>query len=167
MSDMSFLNRKSPRAQWHDYSGGLYFITICTTGKLHYFGEITDGVMQLNSIGHFCRQELQAINSHYPYASVPLFVVMPNHIHAIINIDVDDSKELCDSCYRTVHRKTLSVVVGGFKSAVSLFAHKNAIEFSWQKRYHDHIIRGLKDINLIADYITNNVARWDSDCFRI
>lgn len=32
--------RKNIRAEFHDYSGGDYFITICTRDKKHYFGEI-------------------------------------------------------------------------------------------------------------------------------
>ncbi len=30
----------SARAYWHDYNGGIYFITICTKNREHYFGEI-------------------------------------------------------------------------------------------------------------------------------
>ena len=82
---------------------------------------------------------------------------MPNHIHAIICID----KPLKEFSKRT----TLSVVVGGFKRAITLFAKKNNITFAWQTRYHYHIIRNLHDQNIIADYIENNVARWASDCF--
>lgn len=32
--------RKSPRANFLDYDGGDYLITICTTQKIHYFGEV-------------------------------------------------------------------------------------------------------------------------------
>ena len=46
---------------------------------------------------------------------------MPNHIHAIICID----KPLKEFSKRT----TLSVVVGGFKRAITLFAKKNNITF--------------------------------------
>ncbi len=31
----------SARANWHDYNGGVYFVTICTKNREHYFGEIT------------------------------------------------------------------------------------------------------------------------------
>lgn len=40
---MKQFNRKSPRATWHKYNGGEYFITICTKNRIHYFGEIVDG----------------------------------------------------------------------------------------------------------------------------
>ena len=41
----------------------------------------------------------------------------------------------------------------------------NNIPFAWQPRYHDHIIRGIDDLNNIGDYIENNVARWSYDRF--
>lgn len=31
----------SARAPWHGYNGGVYFVTICTQNREHYFGEIT------------------------------------------------------------------------------------------------------------------------------
>lgn len=32
----------SARAAWHDYNGGLYFVTVCTKNRKHFFGEITN-----------------------------------------------------------------------------------------------------------------------------
>lgn len=59
----------------------------------------------------------------------------------------------------------LSTVVGGVKSFVTRYANINGIAFSWQKRFHDHIIRGNADYNLISNYIDNNVENWNIDCF--
>ena len=75
------------RAKWHDYNGGVYFITICTAGREHYFGEIRDNEMILSEIGKYAVDNLERIQQHYRYCVVPLFVVMPNHIHAIVVID--------------------------------------------------------------------------------
>ncbi len=42
----------SARATWWDYSqNGLYFVTICTQHRLHFFGEIVAGEMKLSDIG--------------------------------------------------------------------------------------------------------------------
>ena len=173
--------RKSPRAEFHDYSGGEYFITICTREKRHYFGKIQNSEMYYTPIGEYCKRQLEDISKHYPYAEIPLFVVMPNHLHAIICISPQTrTHELTrthgpDSqaspltrthgpCVPT-ERTALSVVIGGFKRAVTLFARRNNIDFGWQSRYHDHIIRGCYDGNKIAEYIENNVAQWSNDCF--
>ena len=162
--------RKSPRAVFHDYSGGTYFVTICTNEKQHYFGKIKDDVMCFSEIGQVAEKCLETLNEHYPYAEVPLFVVMPNHVHAIICINATNATKGTPAtkdapwCVPT-KRTALSVVIGGYKQAVTQYARRNNIDFGWQQRYHDHIIRGFHDGNKIADYIENNVARWASDCF--
>ena len=95
MSTEKFKNKyriPSARAVWHDYNGGAYFITICTKNREHYFGEIENGIIHLSEIGKFATENLQNINAHYPYAEIPLWVVMPNHIHAIVFIDENKSK---------------------------------------------------------------------------
>ncbi len=96
MSDEKFKNKyriKSVRATWHDYGGGAYFITVCTKGKAHYLGEIVETghapSLQATPIGQFLCDNLQNISAHYPYAEIPLFVVMPNHWHAVVFIDGD------------------------------------------------------------------------------
>lgn len=154
--------RKSPRADFHDYSGGDYFITICTRDKIHFFGEISNGEMIYSNIGKYCTTQIKQLNLHYPYIEVPMFVVMPNHLHAIICVKPDNrTHEPCVPTQRTV----LSVVIGGLKRAVTMYARRNGMNFGWQPRYHDHIIRGARDGNNIAEYIENNVARWANDCF--
>lgn len=164
--------RKSPRAYFHDYSGGDYFVTICTHGKRHYFGEIRNSEIWLTVIGKIAVKEIEELQRHFPYAKVPLFVVMPNHIHMIVSIKRADAPTGTDAptgadapvCVPT-RRTALSVVIGCFKQAVTMFARRNGIDFGWQGRYHDHIIRGTRDRNMISDYILNNVAKWDADCF--
>ncbi len=78
----------STRANWHDYKGGVYFVTICTNNREHYFGEICPGPqMQLSPIGQYAYNQFINVKTHYPYAKIPLFVIMPDHIHAIVTID--------------------------------------------------------------------------------
>ena len=42
---MELPKRKSPRADWYDYAGGMYFVTVVTRNRNKYFGEINNGVM--------------------------------------------------------------------------------------------------------------------------
>ena len=92
MPDNLFRNKyriPSARAVWHDYNGGAYFVTICTKDMAHFFGEIVDGEMCLTEIGRCADEQFRNVSSHYPYAKIPLWVVMPNHVHAIVMIDGD------------------------------------------------------------------------------
>ena len=49
--------------------------------------------------------------------------------------------------------------------SITRFARKHNIPFAWQTRFHDHIIRDTDEMNDIADYIENNVAKWQNDKF--
>lgn len=153
--------RKNIRAEFHDYSGGDYFITICTRDKEHYFGKIINGEMIYSPIGLEAKRCMETLATHYAYVEVLLFVIMPNHVHTIICIRENPDAPGCIPTIRTA----LGVVVGGYKQAVTRYARRNNIEFGWQSRYHDHIIRDVHDGNRIAEYIENNVARWANDCF--
>ncbi|MDE6484876.1 MAG: transposase [Duncaniella sp.] len=167
--EFDFPIRKSPRADFHDYGEGCYFITICTAGKRHYFGEIHDGEMIMTEIGNYAFEQLCSIEKHYKYCRILQSVVMPNHIHAIVYISShlrdDGSYGYKDSAPTPLKRSPLSVVVGGFKQLVTKYARRKNLPFGWQPRYHDHIIRGSVDGDNIARYIENNVANWGDDCF--
>ena len=171
-----FEKRKSPRAYWHDYAGGLYFVTVVTHERRHFFGEISNDFMHLNAIGSFLNQQIQELTSHHHYAQPLKHVVMPNHLHLILQInqdelphnlretiDTNEANNNIDFARRNIG--WLSVVVGGIKSSVSRFAHLSDSNFKWQGRYHDHIIRNRDEFLKISDYIDNNVFTWNQDCF--
>ena len=92
MSDLKFKDKyriPSARATWHDYDGGIYFITICTKYREHDFGEIGNGKMILSEIGTQTQKCIEEITQHNPYAEIPLYTIMPNHLHLIVVIDYD------------------------------------------------------------------------------
>ena len=164
----------SARARWHSYDGGAYFITICTKDMEQYLGEIVDYKMILSDIGKYANAQFENITEHYPYAEIPLWVVMPNHIRAIVIIRDNDDATNCRDVARNIStavneqmssispkRNTLSVVIRGVKSAITKFANENSIPFAWQHLYYDRIIRDSNEMNHIAKYIENNVAEWD------
>ena len=177
MSDDRWQNKyriESARADWHDYDGGSYFITICTKHREHFFGEIEDGNMVLSDIGNYTAEQFQNVSTHYPYAEIPLFTIMPNHVHAIVVIDGNKTKydRRAVETWRAASLQDiaqlqgwLSVVIGGLKSSITRFANQNAIDFTWQPRFHDHIVRDNSELNRIATYIENNVANWEEDEF--
>ena len=169
----------SARATWHDYNGGAYFVTICTRDMVHYFGEIVGGEMNMTEIGEYVQQCIKNIPQHNTYANVPAFVVMPNHVHLIVIIDDENADSICrdvpwrvstfgkNETMQTIANQQgrLSTMIGGFKQSVTRYANANSISFAWQTRFHNRIIRDCDEINRIAEYIENNVARWESDEF--
>jgi REP element-mobilizing transposase RayT len=179
----------SARANWHDYNGGIYFVTICTKNREHYFGEIcTEPQMQLSQIGQYAYDQFMNVKTHYPYAEIPLFVIMPDHIHAIVIIDGEN--DTCRDVARNVstsarnvstfarnvstgvntqmanispRKNSLAVVIRGVKSSITHYANENNIPFAWQTRFHDRIIRNQDEFDKISDYIEKNVVNWQND----
>ncbi len=80
-------NRKSMRLKEYDYSlPGFYFVTICTHKQKFLFGTIINGDSILNQNGLIALEYLSQIPSHFDNTSIDCFIVMPNHIHFIIQI---------------------------------------------------------------------------------
>ncbi|MDD3050320.1 MAG: transposase [Candidatus Cloacimonetes bacterium] len=80
-------NRQSIRLKGYDYSqAGLYFITICVQNRECLFGEIQNGEMELNDAGNHTEKCWMEIPQHYPNVKLHDFIIMPNHIHGIIEI---------------------------------------------------------------------------------
>jgi len=71
----------------YDYSqNGLYFITICTYNRECLFGEIIDKKMILNDAGKIANECWLKIPEHFSDAVLHEHVVMPNHVHGIIEL---------------------------------------------------------------------------------
>ncbi|WP_247236194.1 transposase [Telluribacter sp. SYSU D00476] len=62
-------------------------------------------------------------------------------------------------------KNTISSIVGGYKSAVTKHANRLGLEFGWQSRFHDHVIRDEKSFITISEYIINNPSNWSQDRF--
>ena len=144
-----FHDRKSPRLKHFDYSTqAYYFVTICTKNKDCLFGN-AETPSKSGVAADMCLREIE---QHFPSVHLDKFVVMPNHIHAILALGKDSP--------------SLSVIVGQYKAAVSKRIHTwNPTASIWQTSYHDHIIRSQEDYLRIWNYIDGNPLRWESDCF--
>ena len=179
----------SVRAKWWDYSStGIYFITICTAGHISYFGEISNKKMILSETGILVLEEWNKSFNIRKELFCDVYVIMPNHIHAILRIEKDDLVEthgcaslssndlviethrrasLQNGHYGIAYRspKSIASFVAGFKSAVTVNARQIYADFGWQTRFYDHIIRVDAEYQRIAEYIENNSANWNKDKF--
>ena len=89
---------------------------------------------------------------YYPALYVDNYVVMPNHIHILLQIMSDESG-------RPMTAPTIQMVVNQTKGAVT----KQAGIPIWQKGFYDHIVRGQKDYLEIWNYIEGNPSKWAED----
>lgn len=86
--------RKSPRAEWLEYNDGRYFVTVCTHERQSFLGDITNGVMTMTEVGRYLDGLLSDATSHQSYIHVLQHVVMPNHFHAIVEVDSGDDNHV-------------------------------------------------------------------------
>ena len=142
-------NWKRRRLENYDYStNGLYFITICCYKKENYFWE-TDkrecDTIKLTKAGEITKAELESISDKYQNARIDNYVIMPNHVHFIIELSGADC--------------SLSTIVNQTKGKISRILGYSL----WQRSFHDHIIRGENDYEMIWNYIETNPSKWDED----
>jgi putative transposase len=158
---------------WDYGSNGLYYITICTQNRVHYFGEIVSGqhsetqnsetqnIASLHPtvIGEVAYHNWLDIPKHFSFVELDEFVIMPNHIHGIIFINKPDKVDWNYNKFGA-QSQNLGAVMRGYKASVKTYATTNNIEFGWQPRYYDHVIRNEKEYLNIGGYIVDNPQQW-------
>ena len=158
--------RKQLRLANYDYSSeGAYFVTVCVEGRRHLFGQVCKGdpcgrppippYTELSQFGRFAEEEILRL-TQIEGISVPSYVVMPDHIHLLVQFDRATARVA----------PTLGQVIGGYKSRVfrsclTLCKQENIILGKlWQRGYYEHVIRNREDYLSCWDYIANNHAKW-------
>ena len=141
--------RKSPRLKGYDYTSyNYYFVTICTRNKECLFGSPA----KASAMGRIAGDCLRKIPAHFPDVIIDKWVVMPNHIHAIVVMPGT-----------TV---SLPTVVGQYKGAVTKEIRTICPDAQiWQTSFHDRVIRNQGEYERIWAYMDANPARWMDDCF--
>jgi putative transposase len=186
-------HRRSIRLQGYDYSqAGLYFITICTHNRECWFGEIINKEMILNEAGKMADECWLNIPKHFPNTVLHEHVVMPNHIHGIIELknkdiqvagddvasvvvpvdigvrvqDFEPRREAPKNAYQKIIPRSIGSIVRGYKIGVTKFFRDNTdIHKVWQRDFYENIIRNEQSYYRISQYIINNPRVWDDDKF--
>jgi putative transposase len=167
---------ESARKPGWDYTlPGSYFVTICTHEKKPYFGRVSNATVDLSPIGKYADACWKEAPQHHKRIDIDDFVVMPNHMHAIVIIGGPERlpemrkrekfKRVAELDGVRPKANSLGAVVGSFKSAVTQWCEAQHVEFGWQPRFHDRIIRGKNSLKAIREYIRNNPANWEKDVF--
>jgi REP element-mobilizing transposase RayT len=164
---------ESARLDGWDYSGrGWYFVTICTRGKQCHLGSAVNGQIVLSQAGSIAENEIRHIRDHYSNVILDKFVIMPNHVHAILVIEGDHvyspavvRRHAGDGASPvSTKRPVLGDIVGGYKAGVSRFCRAAGIvDFGWQARFYEHILRSNAAVHAVRDYIDKNPENWLED----
>ena len=150
----------------YDYSrDNLYFVTICVKDRKCCLGSVDTGgagrdlpVLDMNKYGKIVEERILWLANQYKYVKIHNYVVMPNHVHIIVEIDSQSVDE------KEIKIKSLSSLIGALKTTSSKLIHLSGfLEFSWQRSFHDRIIRSKQAYIRIANYIESNPENWAKD----
>lgn len=182
------------RPQWDYSSNAKYFLTIVTQHRACNLGEINnDCKMVLSDYGKIVEKEWLKSFEIRNELILHEFVIMPNHLHAIVEIYNEKRIETHGgafqpgSTFQTPKIKrnppvrlpeSISSFIAGFKSSVNTkiddyidtnnlnIPKYNRNNHFFQPNYHDHIIRNDSEYYIIRKYIINNPQKWKEDKFK-
>ena len=128
--------------------------------------------MRLSELGRCAERCWLDIPNHFPFVVLHEFVVMPNHVHGILAIDKPVETQNLASLQGRQNRfgsqsQNLASIIRGYKIGVSKYAKNQGINFAWQARFHDHVIRSEENYLKIAEYIQTNPQRWLEDTYYV
>lgn len=169
--------RKGNRLGKYLYQGGYwYFVTICTSYKQCIFVEeglpLQNNRFVLSPVGRTVESHLKSLSQKYSGVSLEDYVIMPNHMHAIISIEEDGQMSLSEVMRRLKAHVQVEVrekVREGnlrdesWKDKPSATGEGFSLHKMWQKSFYDHIIRNDADLLRIREYIRDNPFKWRLD----
>lgn len=152
--------RKPNRWKYFNYSqSGLYFVTICVQDKEPVFGEAINEEIMLNKFGIIANDCWAEIPNHFTDCELDEFIIMPNHMHGIIFINIVGDAHARPNLNQSADRskERVPIIIGAYKSSVSKLIHQAGnINFKWQRSYYDRVIRNETELNEIRKYIKYN-----------
>ncbi len=186
--------RRSIRLFGYDYSkSGLYFVTLCCQDKAHLFGHIENGMMNLNDAGRMVEEWYFKMESKYPDKKCHEMVVMPNHMHFILENAPDggvahvgapkrgrpaaEPAAAADVPHYGPENHQFNSPLGqsvGWLKTMTTNAYIRGVKSNgwkpfnrhvWQRNYFERIIWTDKAYRSIAQYIIDNPKNWNSDRF--
>ena len=149
--------RKCTAIPHYDYSQpGAYFITLCVEKRRPILGKIDSSPqVVLSSIGKIVSDVWYSLPQRFPCLdaiSQSIFVVVPDHIHGILQITAGGASP----------SPTLHQILGSFKSITTIETNRllgTPGQKLWQRSAYEHILRNQQDFDEAAGYIAENPAR--------
>jgi REP element-mobilizing transposase RayT len=143
---------------------------------MHLFGLIENGEMILNKAGEMVKKWYFELENKYPDKRCHEMVVMPNHIHCILEntdgLETDVRMSPCGHPKRRnankKHTSHLGNAVGWFKTMTTNEYIRGVKQLNWQRfnkrvwqlNYYERIVRSEQAFINITRYIQNNRKNW-------
>ena len=119
--------------------------------------------MYLLKPGEICLSVWKNLPNRFPDIHLDAFVVMPNHLHGILQIV---ESELTNSKLGNVIKAYKSLVVNQYRQWYLDYyqIYPNRL---WQRSFYDHVIRNKQALDRIREYIIGNPLNWNKDSLYI
>ncbi|MCL2308540.1 MAG: transposase [Proteobacteria bacterium] len=165
-------------------------MTICTKERKSLFGKIIGEEIRLNACGRIAENCWASIPFHFENTFLHEFIVMPNHIHGVIEIintvearfvaldknlagamnraptdDTNGGKGGFSEATNPMLHMNLSRIIRWYKGRTTFECKSAQFMFAWQRNYYEHVIRGEQDYLRIAEYIRSNPVMWKKDVY--
>ena len=152
-------------------------MTIVTQDRLCLFGDVIEDEMHVNGAGAMVSEVWRQLPSRFPTMELDAFVVMPNHVHGIVVLNllgvplVGTLGEGNAERATTRVAPTLGDIVGAFKS-ITTVRYTQGVKAGlwqafcgrlWQRNYYEHVIRNESELNRAREYVVGNPALWVRD----
>ncbi|MBF0431269.1 MAG: transposase [Fibrobacteria bacterium] len=139
----------SLRSWYWDYSKpGFYFITMCVLNRGHLFGVIENGKLKGNPFSDIVRAVWDALPASYQNIRLDEFVIMPEHVHFVIEIVGEHERGgyhyRADHQYRAAHPICESPIGAGHRG-------RPRIHESWVPSGKPHVPEGGDMMDSIID----------------
>ena len=156
--------RKHPRLDTYDYSStGLYFITICAHNRNCIFSRVVGRGLapaacekisvEYTDYGTIAENQLFMLKNRYPTLRIYSYVIMPNHIHLVINPS-------CGAAGASP-RPTIMDIICAYKSLTTRECKRlRPTDRIFQTSFFEHIIRNKEVYEKTLKYIRDNPAHW-------
>ena len=167
---MEQVRRKQIRLPGSVYEAGWYFVTVCTKDREELLSVIKQNVgaddsvrpygtsaevsICLTEIGKIVEECLLLLNSKQEGIYLDKYVIMPNHIHAVVQLEGGVGGQ---------SRPPLQRVMQRFKSVTTRRCWPLGCNVIWQRSFYDHVIRNEQEYLQIWQYIDDNPAHWAED----
>ena len=148
-------NSQTKRANWHDYrSPGRYMITLSKSVGIPPFSQI-EGDCRLpvgtrgssytrwSPTGRIIADKLYHLGELYPSLRAEQYIVMPDHMHALIWV-------------KSTLPEHLGFFIARFKNAINSAV---GIDHIFEDGFNDQIVTNKRDLNTIFNYIRSNPYR--------
>lgn len=145
-------------------------MTICAWKRGCIFGKAAEDGLVFLKPGEIVVEEWLNTAIIRPYVALDEFTVMPNHVHGILWLQMDETGPAGRAPAKAGFGKpapgSLATIIGAFKATVT--SRINALRILgkgevWHRGYSEHVIRDDASLNRIREYIMNNPCSWEID----